>query len=136
MQTDAQLEWPLNCNFEWHMLLSSQSEPLPNPGLVNRRSSRISLEIQILVAGIHNETGVRFEAVGKTLVVNKHGALISTIPGLKAGMRLCITVANVGKSAWAKVVWDSARPDGRYGIELETPENLWKMFVTPADWES
>ena len=118
------------------MLLSSQSEPLPNPGLVNRRSSRISLEIQILVSGIHNETGIRFEAVGRTLVVNKHGALISIIPGLTAGMRLCITVATGGKSAWAKVVWDSARSEGRYGIELETPENLWEMFVHPADWES
>jgi hypothetical protein len=118
------------------MLLSSQSELLLNPRLSNRRSSRISLEIQILVSGIHDETGIRFEAAGKTLVVNKHGALISTIPGLKAGMRLCITVASGGKSAWAKVVWDSARPEGRYGIELETPENLWKMFVSPADWES
>ena len=115
---------------------------LPNPNRCPNRASTvvaalgISLEIQILVSGIHNETGIRFEAVGKTLVVNKHGALISTIPGLKAGMRLCITVANGGKSAWAKVVWDSAQSEGRYGIELETPENLWKIYISPPDWES
>ena len=106
------------------MLLSNQSEPLPNPGLVARRSSRISLVIQIVVAGVHPETGVLFQSIGKTLVVNKHGALISTIPGLQSGMWLCITVATSGKSARARVVWDIPQSEGRYGIELETPENL------------
>jgi hypothetical protein len=119
------------------MLLSSQYEPTPNPGLGNiRRSSRISLVIRILIAGIHPETGLRFQAMGQTLVVNKHGALISTIPGLQSGMRLCITVANSGKSAWARIIWDSARSEGRYGVELDTPENLWDIFVPPADWET
>jgi len=118
------------------MLTSIQSEPLPNPGLEPRRSSRVPLEIQILVAGIHPETGVRFQAVGNTLVVNKHGALISTIPGLKAGMRLCITVANNGRSVGAHVVWDERRCEGRYGIELDAPENLWKIIFPPADWET
>jgi hypothetical protein len=113
------------------MLLSRQSELLPNPGVENRRSSRISREIQISISGIHPETGAHFQAVGKTLVVNKHGALISTIPGLKSGMQLCITVAASGKSAGAQVVWDGARGDGRYGIELETPDNLWDIMSTP-----
>jgi len=118
------------------MLLSNQSEPLPNPGLVARRSSRISLVIQIVVAGVHPETGVLFQSIGKTLVVNKHGALISTIPGLQDGMRLCITVVTSGKSAAARVVWDGPRSEGRYGIELETPEDFWEIFVPPADWET
>jgi hypothetical protein len=116
------------------MLLSNQSEPLPNPGLEPRRSSRIPLVIRIVVAGISSETGIYFQAIGKTLVVNKHGALISTIPGLRAGMRLCITVVSNGKSAAARVVWDSPQSEGRYGIELQTPENLWEVFFPPADW--
>ena len=118
------------------MLLSSQFELLPDTGLEARRSSRIPLVIQILVAGKHPETGVLFQTAGKTLIVNKHGALISTIPGLKAGMRLCITVVASGKSAWAQVVWDSPQSEGRYGIELETPTNLWEIYFPPSDWET
>jgi hypothetical protein len=117
------------------MLLSTQFEPLPSPGVDNRRSSRIPLVIRIVVAGIHPDTGVCFQAIGKTLVVNKHGALINTIPGLQSGMRLCITVATTGKSAGAHVVWDTPGSEGRYGIELETPENPWGVFFPPADWE-
>jgi hypothetical protein len=116
------------------MLLSNQSEPLPNPAVEIRRSSRIPLVIRIVVAGIHPETGVLFQAVGETLVVNKHGALIRTITGLQSGMRLCITVATSGKSAWARVVWDSPRSEGRYGIELEAPENPWGILFPPPDW--
>ena len=114
------------------MLLSSQSEPLSEPGLASRRSSRIPLVIPILVAGVHPETGVRFEALGKTLVVNQHGALISTISALMVGMRLCITVETSGKSVWARVVWDTAQNEGRYGIELDTPDNPWG--ISPDDW--
>ena len=117
------------------MLLPNQSVPAPNSGLEARRSSRITLVIPIVVAGIHPQTGIYFQAIGKTLVVNKHGALISTIPGLRAGMRLCITVASNGKSAAARVVWDSPQSEGRYGIELETSENPWGVLFPPADWE-
>ena len=116
------------------MLLSSQFEPLPTPDLESRRSSRIPLVIRIVVAGVDPATGVLFDAPGKTLIVNKHGALISTIPGLKAGMRICITVVSSGKSAGARVVWDTPQSEGRYGIELETPGNLWGIFAPPADW--
>jgi hypothetical protein len=116
------------------MLLSSQSEPLSEPGLASRRSSRIPLVIPILVAGVHPETGVRFEAFGKTLVVNRHGALISAIPGLRFGMHLCITVETSGKSVWARVVWDAPEREGRYGVELEAPENPWG--ISPDDWKT
>jgi hypothetical protein len=114
------------------MLISSQSESLPNPGIQNCRSSRVSLVIPISIAGVHPETGVRFEAFGKTLVVNRHGALISTLSGPKVGMRLCITVETSGKSVWARVVWDTAQNEGRYGIELDAPDNPWG--ISPDDW--
>ena len=116
------------------LFLSNQSEPLPEPAVGDRRSSRIPLVIRIVVAGIHPETRLYFQAVGNTLVVNRHGALISTIPGLQSGMRLNVTVVTNGKSVRARVIWDSARSEGRYGIELETPENLWKILFPPADW--
>jgi hypothetical protein len=88
--------------------------------------------IQIVVAGIQPETSRYFQAVGKTLVVNKHGALISTISGLQSGMRLCITVAASGKSVAARVVWDAAQSQGRYGIELDIPGNPWGI-IFPLD---
>ena len=53
-----------------------KSESVPNPGIQNRRSSRVPLVIPISIAGVHPDTGVRFEAFGKTLVVNQHGALL------------------------------------------------------------
>jgi hypothetical protein len=125
------MEWLIDCSLNG-MLLSSQSESLPNPGVQDRRSSRVPLVITILIAGIHPDAGVRFEAWGETLVVNQHGALISTISGLKAGMRLCVTVETSGKSVWARVVWDAAHNEGRYGIELDTPDNPWG--ISPGDW--
>ena len=109
-----------------------KSESLPNPGIQGRRSSRVPLVISLLIAGVHPKTGVRFEAMGKTLVVNRHGALISTISALMVGMRLCITVETSGKSVWARVVWDTAQNEGRYGIELDAPDNPWG--ISPDDW--
>ena len=82
-------KWLLNC-FANDVLLSSQCESLPYPGFAGHRSSRVPLVIQILGAGIHTETGVSVQAVGETLVVNRHGALIGTIPGLMSGMRLSL----------------------------------------------
>jgi hypothetical protein len=125
------MEWLIDCYLNG-MLLSRQSESVPNPGIQDRRSSRVPLVIPISIAGIHPDTSVRFEALGKTLVVNRHGALISTISALMVGMRLCITVETSGKSVWARVVWDTAQNEGRYGIELDTPDNLWG--ISPDDW--
>jgi hypothetical protein len=125
------MEWLIDCYLNG-MLLSRQSEAVPNPGIQDRRSSRVPLVIPISIAGVHPDTSVRFEAFGKTLVVNQHGALISTISVLKAGMRLCITVETSGKSVWARVVWDTAHNEGRYGIELDAPDNPWG--ISPDDW--
>ena len=111
-----------------------KSESVPNPGIQNRRSSRVPLVIPISIAGVHPDTGVRFEAFGETLVVNRHGALISAIPGLRFGMHLCITVETSGKSVWARVVWDAPEREGRYGVELEAPENPWG--ISPDDWKT
>jgi len=100
----------------------------------NRRSSRVTLSIPILVSGIHPTNDVRFEAEAETLVVNKHGALIRTLPGLQSGTPLRITVPPNGKSANSRVIWDAPRTEGRYGVELETPENLWQVLFPPPDW--
>jgi hypothetical protein len=52
-----------------------KSESVPNPGIQNRRSSRVPLVIPISIAGVHPDTGVRFEAFGETLVVNRQRCL-------------------------------------------------------------
>jgi hypothetical protein len=91
-------KWLFNCSAN-DVLLSSQCESLPFAGFAGRRSSRIPLVIQILVAGIHPETGVSVQAVGETLAVNRDGVLISTIPGLMSGMRLSLDNAP-SRSKW------------------------------------
>jgi hypothetical protein len=112
------------------MLIPRQSEPLSRPH-ESRRSSRIPLFIRFQVSGTHPQSGAGFQAAGKTLVVHEHGALIATIPGLPSGTPICITIPATGKFAKARVVWDGAASEGRYGIELESSESLWGIFFPP-----
>lgn len=96
-----------------------------------RRSARVLFSVRIVISGTNPETGVCFEAPGNTLVVNKHGALIQTIEGLSQGMQIIVTVPSVKQSAQARVVWANSTAEGRYGIELESPCNLWGVQFPP-----
>ncbi len=119
---------------EQRMQVSVQPQSCPRSQSESRRSSRIPLSIRILVSGMLPRSRARFRAAGKTLVVSKHGALITTIPGLPAGVPINITVTATGKSAKGRIVWDGAGDEGRYGIELAPPENIWGVFFPPSDW--
>ena len=90
-----------------------------------RRSSRVLLSVRIVISGTNPKTGIFFEAPGSTLVVNKHGALIRTLEGLRQGMRIIVTVPSRNQSVRARVVWTNSTVEGKYGIELETPCDLW-----------
>jgi hypothetical protein len=67
----------------------------------SRRSTRVSLKVLIKAYGI--EAPVTCE--GETIVVNLHGALISTAIGLSAGMMIDIHVYLTDKRAIAKVAY-------------------------------
>jgi hypothetical protein len=58
---------------------------------------------------------------GETIVVNLHGALISTAVPLRVGMKIHVYV-------------DPDRPR-ICGIRLVIPENIWGVDLPPDDWQ-
>jgi hypothetical protein len=72
---------------------------------------------------------------GETIVVNLHGALISTALWLSVGMRISIHVYLTDKRAKARVVYvDPANPL-HCGVELDQPRNIWGVPLPPGDWD-
>ena len=94
-----------------------------------RRSTRVPLKAVITVEG--DTEGLWCE--GETVVVNLHGALITTAIGLSAGMRISIHAYLTDKRAAARVVYvDPANPLC-CGIELDEPRNIWGVILPPDD---
>jgi hypothetical protein len=72
---------------------------------------------------------------GETVVVNHHGALISTTLALHVGMRIEVHVILTGKRALAHVAYvDPANPL-LCGIGLEKAQNIWGIRLPPDDWK-
>jgi len=71
---------------------------------------------------------------GETHVVNLHGALISTTVPLRVGMKIEIHVILTDKSAAAKVVYVDPDQPRHCGIGLDEPQNIWGVYLPPADW--
>jgi hypothetical protein len=96
----------------------------------NRRSTRVRMKVRI-AAQVLSEP---LTCDGETIVVNRHGALISTAVPLRVGMRIEIHVILTEKRALAKVVYID--PDGPRlcGIGLDKPENIWGVSLPPDDW--
>jgi len=72
---------------------------------------------------------------GETVVVNLHGAMISTSVTLSAGMKIEIYVHLTGKRAKAEVVYVDPEKPRHYGVALEIPQNIWGVSLPPKDWE-
>jgi len=100
------------------------------PGDSRRRSTRVVLKIVILVEGVSEP----LMCDGVTLVVNRHGALISVGAPLRNELKIKIQVVLTGMRANAKVVHvDPERPQV-CGIALEKAENIWDLPSPPDDW--
>jgi len=89
----------------------------------------VPLDVSIEVEG---EIGV---LKGVTVVVNFHGALIRTLKPIPLGSRLRVTVYVTGKAAMARNVYTDAGNSLTCGIELDRPQNIWGVSLTPDDWE-
>lgn len=95
-----------------------------------RRSTRVPLKIVIVTRGL----GEPLTCDGETIVVNRHGALISSIIALRVGMKIEIHVILTDKRAYAEVVYvDPDRPRV-CGIGLSEPANIWGLAFPPDDW--
>lgn len=98
----------------------------------SRRSTRVPLKV---VVGMQ-EADESPACEGETILVNLHGALISTAIGLTIGMRIWIHVYLTDKRAAARVVYIDSENALQCGIELDRPQNIWGVSLPPDDWES
>ena len=96
-----------------------------------RRSTRIPTDINVLL----EVQGEEFAYAGETITVNLHGALVRIAAPLKRGDRVTLHVHRTGKSAPGAVVFANSGIS-QFGIELESPRNIWGVVVPPADWNA
>jgi hypothetical protein len=96
----------------------------------NRRSTRVRMKVHIAAQSVTEP----FVCEGDTIVVNLHGALISTAIALRVSMRIDIHVLDTGKHARAQVVYVDPDHPRLCGISLENPENIWGVSLQPDDW--
>jgi len=96
----------------------------------SRRSTRVPLKVLIRV----EDSSDSVTCEGETVVVNLHGALLTTAVALKLEARITVQVHLTGKQAKARVVYlDSGNPL-RCGIALTEPRNIWGVSLPPEDW--
>jgi hypothetical protein len=74
-----------------------------HPFLENRRSTRVRLQITIEIEGM-TETMMWMVRPSSSVVVNKHGALITTARALQVGTKILLYVYLTGKKSGARVV--------------------------------
>lgn len=96
----------------------------------SRRSTRVPLKVVIALEG----GAESLTCEGETIVVNLHGALISTAIGLSVGMRISIHVYLTDKRARARVVYIHPANPLHCGIKLDKPRNIWGVPLPPDDW--
>jgi hypothetical protein len=96
----------------------------------SRRSTRVPLKVVISARGLSEQ----LICDGETVVVNRHGALISSTVPLRLGLKIEIHVIITDKRGQAEVVY--VDPDRPFlcGIALEKPENIWGLSLPPEDW--
>ncbi len=97
----------------------------------SRRSTRVRLKVRIEALGMSEP----LTCEGETFVVNLHGALILTAVALRVVMRIWIHVIPTEKRAVADVVYIDPDQPRHCGINLEKPENIWGLTLTPGDWQ-
>jgi hypothetical protein len=95
-----------------------------------RRSTRVPLKIVVAAQGINEQ----LTCDGETIVVNRHGALISCTAPLRVEMKIEIYVLLTDKRALARVVYVDPERPRVCGIALAQPENIWGVSIPPDDW--
>ena len=72
---------------------------------------------------------------GETIVINRHGALISTTAALRVGLRVEVHVLLTGKRGLGGVVYVDPDQPRVCGVGLTNPENIWGLSFPPEDWQ-
>ena len=97
----------------------------------SRRSTRVPLKVVIVAQSLTEP----LTCDGETIVVNRHGALISSGIPLRVGMEIEIHVIMTDKRAPGKVVYVDPERPLVCGIGLVKPENIWGLSLPPDDWQ-
>ncbi len=105
-------------------------------GAEKRRSDRLMLTIPLLIKGTDSK-GRRFEADGRTVTLNRHGARIQTPHPLRAGQVLQVVNLVGRREAEFRVVGPISpltEKGGEWGMEfLDPQEDIWGIqFPPPA----
>ena len=95
-----------------------------------RRSTRVALKVVITAQSLTEP----LTCEGETIVVNRHGALISSSIPLRVGIKIEIRVILTDKRAPADVVYVDPERPRVCGISLAVPENIWGLSFPPDDW--
>ena len=115
---------------EWVTMSGMERFPQSRGLSPSRRSTRVPLKVVIKAQGITEP----LTCEGETIIVNVHGALISTAIALSVGMKIEIHVHLTDKSANARVVYVDPEQPLHCGIELAKPQNIWGLSFPPDDW--
>ncbi len=107
-------------------------------GVSSRRSTRLSISIPITINGQDAE-GHAFKENARTIIINKHGAKITSFHRLALGAEVSVENRALGRAARACVVWvgDKRSPKDplELGIQLTEAQNIWGIQFPPDDWQ-
>lgn len=116
------------CAFEMsNISTDSQSESKRNA--IQRRSTRVPIRVRMDIHGRGSSCD------GETVIVNLHGALVKTSEPLTIGDHITLHVSLTGKSVPATVVFADSEDANLFGVELDQPENIWGISLSPEDWD-
>jgi hypothetical protein len=108
------------------------------PGVVGRRSSRLSIIVPVTVRGT-DAAGQSFKENTWTISVNKHGGRIATFHRLAADDQIVIENPLLGRTAKARVnrVCEKRFAEDPYEVcvELLEAQNVWGVKLPPEDWQ-
>ncbi|MFZ0796577.1 MAG: hypothetical protein WAM98_02230 [Terriglobales bacterium] len=102
-----------------------------------RRSTRLSLEVPVLVTSLNPE--LPFSAAGNTTLVNAHGCGLILSRPLAQGVEVQLEIVSAKRCTTARVV--EVVPLGGdpaawlIGLELGVPGNFWGIEYAPSDWK-
>jgi hypothetical protein len=103
-------------------------------GTEKRRSDRIRFTIPVAIRGTDFQ-GEPFEADGRTITVNRHGARIQASRPLPTGHTVHIVNQNSFEEADFRVVGPVSPPTervGEWGVEcLDSERNIWGIYFPP-----
>jgi hypothetical protein len=108
------------------------------PGVVGRRSARLSIIVPVTVRGT-DASGQSFKENTWTISVNKHGGRIATFHRLAADDQIVIENPLLGRTAKARVnrVCEKRFAEDPYEVcvELLEAQNVWGVKLPPEDWQ-